>query len=36
MGVAEELLALEEHFWHVAGGDRSGYEAKPSSRLIGS
>lgn len=27
MGVAEELLALEEHFWHVAGGDRSGYEA---------
>jgi predicted GH43/DUF377 family glycosyl hydrolase len=27
MGVDEELLALERHFWNAAGGDREGYES---------
>jgi sugar phosphate isomerase/epimerase len=27
MDVRDELLALEDRFWHVAGGDRDGYEA---------
>ena len=27
MDYADELLALEQHFWQVAGGDRDGYEA---------